>query len=208
MTDRLFELEYNVHGIDFGGAADEAEEYFNCGSEMWFTVAERARLGKLDLSALDDATYRQLSAELRARRYKIQSDKTLRAESKDDIKKRLKRSPDDADGLCLAFRPVRITARVLDPDEEDDVPTASPKKTINAFTQQVRAAFPAGFAQRSSDEVCGNCLNFTTREGEGFCKERQLLVEPTDPKCEFFDFDDVKELYPESEDNGDDDDET
>jgi phage terminase large subunit len=37
------------------------------------------------------------------RRYKIQSDKTLRAESKDDLKKRIGRSPDDADAPVLAF---------------------------------------------------------------------------------------------------------
>ena len=32
-----------------------------------------------------------------------------------------------------------------------------------------------------------------------FCTERPLQVDPPDPKCEFFDFDDVSELYPDGE---------
>lgn len=104
-TDRLEELEYSVTGINFGGAPLDREEFYNRGSEMWFTVAYRAREGRLDLSRLDEQAYKQLSAELRARRYKIHSDKTLRVESKDDLKKRIGRSPDDADALVLAFAP-------------------------------------------------------------------------------------------------------
>jgi hypothetical protein len=103
VTDRLKELGYNVAGINFGDSAIDREEFFNRGGEMWFTVAYRARDKRLDLSRLEEADYRTLSAELRARRYKIQSDKTLRVESKDEIKKRIGRSPDDADALVLAF---------------------------------------------------------------------------------------------------------
>lgn len=104
-VDRLEELSYNVTGINFGGLSIDREEFFNRGSEMWISLAYRARDGRLDLSRLDETAYRTLSAELRARRYKIQSDKTLRVEGKDDLKKRIGRSPDDADALVLAFAP-------------------------------------------------------------------------------------------------------
>jgi phage terminase large subunit len=103
VTDRLKELKYKAVPITAGDAAIDQEEYFNRRSELWFTTAGRARERRLDLSRLPEARYKTLAAELRAVRYKIQSDKSLRVESKDEYKKRLKRSPDDADGLNLAF---------------------------------------------------------------------------------------------------------
>lgn len=103
VTDRLRELGYTVNAINFGERAVRTDEYYNRGSELWFNLARRAHKMQLDLSRLPNDVHRKLSAELRARRYRTQSDKTLRVESKDDVKKRLKRSPDDADALILAF---------------------------------------------------------------------------------------------------------
>lgn len=107
VTDRLRELRYNVKGLNFGEKAIRPDEYYNRGSEIWFTLADRARTGRLDLSGLPGDAYRTLSADLRSRRYRIQSDKTLRVESKEEVRKRLGRSPDDADGCVLAFAGVR-----------------------------------------------------------------------------------------------------
>jgi len=103
VVDRLNELEYTVFGINAGETAMDPEAYFNRRAELWFVTAHRGRDNRLDLSHLPDDVYRKLSAELRAVRYKMQSDKTLRVESKDDLKKRTKRSPDDADALNLLF---------------------------------------------------------------------------------------------------------
>lgn len=96
-----------MKGLNFGERAVRPDEYYNRGSEIWFTLADRARTGRLDLGALSGEAFRILSADLRARRYKIQSDKTLRVESKEEVKKRLGRSPDDADACVLAFAGVR-----------------------------------------------------------------------------------------------------
>lgn len=103
VVDRLKELKYTVFGINAGETAIDPEAYFNRRAELWFVTAHRARDKRLDLSRLPDDVYRRLAAELRAVRYKMQSDKTLRVESKDDIKKRTKHSPDDADALNLLF---------------------------------------------------------------------------------------------------------
>jgi len=43
---------------------------------------------------------------LASRRYSIQGDRRLRLESKDEYKKRTKRSPDDADALAMAYSPL------------------------------------------------------------------------------------------------------
>lgn len=111
VTDRLRELGYTVNAINNGERALRPEDYFNRGSELWFALANRAQKLRLNLSRLPDDVYRKVSAELRARRYKMQSDKTLRVESKEELRKRLGRSPDDADALVLSFAGSRAIGR-------------------------------------------------------------------------------------------------
>jgi hypothetical protein len=103
VTDRLRELGWNVNPIVFGGDAIEKDRYFNRVAELWFTSANMAKAAKIDLSRLSQDVMQKLSAELRARRYRMQSDRRLKLESKDEIKKRIGHSPDDADGFVLAF---------------------------------------------------------------------------------------------------------
>ncbi len=57
--------------------------------------------GDLDI---DD---RALVAQVTSRKYKVQSDRTIRLEAKDESKKRGGRSPDEADALAMTFRPSR-----------------------------------------------------------------------------------------------------
>jgi len=205
VTDRLDELGYSVIGIDFGERAINREEFFNRGSEMWFGAAYRARDMRLDLSRLPDDVYRQLSAELRARRYKIQSDKTLRAESKDDIKKRIGRSPDDADALVLAFAGGGTwkTIEVEKPDriEVAKMAKAEKTKTDNPFLKQVQDCAPDLFPERDGAEVCGNCTEFKISGGKGRCRLRYLRVDGLDRACDFF------EEVEHQEDGGDDEEE-
>lgn len=100
-TDRLQELGYTVVPVNAGEKAHDEDQYFNRRSELWFVAKELGEKRKLDLSGLLPEVYRVLAAQLRAARYKIQSDKTLRVESKVDMKKRLGYSPDDADAFNL-----------------------------------------------------------------------------------------------------------
>ena len=101
VTDRLHELEYNVTPLVAGSEARDPDEYYNLRTELWFVAANYGRQGRLDLSRLAPDVYRKLTAELRGVRYKIQSDKALRVEGKDETKKRVGRSPDDADAFNL-----------------------------------------------------------------------------------------------------------
>ena len=72
--------------------------------EIWFALADWLKAGGV---FPPDA---KLEAELVAPTYKFDPRLRLKVESKDDIKKRLKRSPDRADGLGLAvFSPPRPT---------------------------------------------------------------------------------------------------
>ena len=108
VTDSLAEQGYNVMGINSGERATDPAEYFNRRAELWFVAAGLGRAGNLSLAYLPPAVYRKLTAELRGVRYRIQSDKTLRVESKDDTKKRIGNSPDDADAFNLWAWPVSV----------------------------------------------------------------------------------------------------
>lgn len=185
VTDRLRELGYNVVAVSFGERALSPDDYFNRGAEMWFHVARRAERGRLDLRVLADDVYERLSKELLARHYKIQSDRTLRVESKDDLRKRLGRSPDDADALALAFAP-GASWQVLDLSEEVRAP-ATATKPLAPADQQIRAVYGQHFAHPADDEVCGNCAHMTTRgDGTTFCALRRLVVLPQDMQCDEF----------------------
>lgn len=95
-------------GFDFqpvSGAsrAQDQEGYPNRRSELWFTVAERADAALLDLSRLTPESLKLLRGQLMIPKYKVDSGGRRVVEPKDDTKKRIKRSPDDADALNLAF---------------------------------------------------------------------------------------------------------
>lgn len=100
-TDRLRELSYNVTPVVAGATARDPDAYYDTRSELWFVAAKMGKNMQLDLSRLPKEAYRKLSAELRGVLYKIQSEKTLRVESKSDTKKRTGHSPDDADAFNL-----------------------------------------------------------------------------------------------------------
>lgn len=70
-------------------------EYANVRAQMWFELSAWLRTGAI---AADDV----LEADITTPEFKFARDRRLLVESKDDIKKRLGRSPDDGDALCLA----------------------------------------------------------------------------------------------------------
>ncbi len=94
---------FNFQPVSGASRAQEAEDYPNRRSELWFTVAERADAGMLDLSRLSADSRKLLRGQLMIPKYKVDSAGRRVVEPKDDTKKRIKRSPDDADALNLAF---------------------------------------------------------------------------------------------------------
>jgi len=107
VTDRLRELEFRAIAVIAGENAIESDKYYRTYSELWFLARNVAKDGKLDLTRLDDESFRKLQTDLLAPHYKMQSDRLLRIESKDEVKKRIGRSPDYGDGFNLAFYPGR-----------------------------------------------------------------------------------------------------
>lgn len=102
---------WNVIPISSASRAIEAEDYPNRRSELWFTVQQRAREGLLDLSRLSQDHRSIVRKQLLGAKWKLDSQGRRVVESKDEMKKRLKKnnpdlmggSPDDADGIHLAF---------------------------------------------------------------------------------------------------------
>lgn len=96
VIDRLRELGYVVHEVQFAGRAINPD-YFNKRSEMAF---EMAKWVKEQQGALPDIP--DLETELCALTYRFQGDK-FRLSEKDEIKDEIGESPDLADALGLTF---------------------------------------------------------------------------------------------------------
>lgn len=88
-----------VRGIHVGQAAKNKEQYANLRAEGFWALRERFMDGDIDIDPNDD----DLAAQLCALRTKPNSRGQDLIESKEDMKKRGKPSPDRADALMLAF---------------------------------------------------------------------------------------------------------
>lgn len=94
---------YNFIPVSGANVAIDAEGYPNRRSELWFSVAERANEGSLSLLRLPLEVRRELRRQAMSPTWKLDSQGRRVVEPKADTKKRLKRSPDDMDGLNLAY---------------------------------------------------------------------------------------------------------
>jgi phage terminase large subunit len=86
-----------VRGVNFGARSIDDERYANRRAEMWDAVREWLT-GKVQLPKDD-----KLLDDLCSVNKKYDQKGRLQLESKDDVKKRLGRSPDKADALALTF---------------------------------------------------------------------------------------------------------
>ena len=107
VVDRLCEQRYPVAGINTAKSAREPERFNSLRSELWWNLRELLDINPVinpNPIALppDDG----LLADLSGVKYKINSRGQCVVESKDDMKKRLGRSPDYGDAVVLAFAPV------------------------------------------------------------------------------------------------------
>lgn len=100
IVDRLHELGYKqlVKGINAGSSALNAAKYKNKRSEMWGECREWLENTPCTIPDVDS-----LHADLCNIRYKYDSNTALQMESKEDMRARKVRSPDEADALCLTF---------------------------------------------------------------------------------------------------------
>lgn len=97
VIDRLRQLGFpQIVEVQFGGRANDDGHYKNRRAEMWARTKEWLELGG---ALIED----RIVQELCIPEYKYDPVGRLLLESKSDIKKRLKRSPDFADALALTF---------------------------------------------------------------------------------------------------------
>lgn len=89
-----------IIGVNVGEASRNTTQWPKLRDQLWWEVGrELTRSHAWDLSAVDEVTVAQLIAPT----YTVDSANRIKVERKDETKKRLKRSPDDADALLLAY---------------------------------------------------------------------------------------------------------
>jgi hypothetical protein len=96
-----------VVAVNVGAASSAPEKFPKLRDQLWWEVGrELSRSGGWDLVDLDETTIGQLTAP----RYQRDSANRIHVEQKADTRKRLGRSPDDADALLLAYSARRVVA--------------------------------------------------------------------------------------------------
>lgn len=99
VADRLREAGYPVVDVNVASAASDPERFANLRHELWWNLRERFREGQI-AGPFDETTLGQLTSI----KYKYDSRHTAPLiESKDDMRKRGLRSPDQAEAVLLAF---------------------------------------------------------------------------------------------------------
>lgn len=98
--------------VSGASTAAASEDYPNRRSELWFDVAERAERGELDLTRLHPESLSLIRRQAMAPTYKLDGAGRRVVEPKEKTKERIGRSPDDMDGLNLAFARASFTGVV------------------------------------------------------------------------------------------------
>jgi len=105
VVDRLRELGLPVRGVNVAESPSMGDTYVNLRAELWFKM--RGWLEQRNAKLPKDE---QLIAELASIRYAFVSSGKMKAESKDDMKRRGLPSPDLADAVCLTLASDAATA--------------------------------------------------------------------------------------------------
>lgn len=105
VVDRLRELGLPVRGVNVAEAPSMGDTYLNLRSELWFKTK-----GWLEDRSCKLPKNEKLIAELSSIRYSFTSSGKMKAESKDEMRKRGLTSPDLADALCLTMASDAATA--------------------------------------------------------------------------------------------------
>lgn len=97
VSDRLIELGYNINSVSVGGSATDSETFANIKAENYWRCMLWVRKGGV---LRDDPCWQQLTWI----KWKQRSgEKQIIIEPKEELKKRTKKSPDEAEALMLTF---------------------------------------------------------------------------------------------------------
>ena len=141
VVDRLREQSWNVDAVnsssspvgDYDRELGREARYANRRAELWWAARHLFTTGQLRLPA----QYTELKGELAAPRYGYDSTGRLRVEGKDEIKKRVGRSPDLADAYVLSL------SRRGTPRKPPSVPESSSISRWSGYTPN-RPVSPVG----------------------------------------------------------------
>ena len=135
--DQLVLMQINVYACDFGSGPDnDAEEkYLNKRAEIWGRMRNWIRKGGCLPQDKTDASTTGLAEQLCAPTYTYSKDTRLQLESKKDIRRRLKMSPDDADACAITFSEPWLELAFSVTDEDDhshEVEEANPYAAVSS----------------------------------------------------------------------------
>lgn len=102
LADRLIEMGYPVTRVHFGEAAIDDKRYVKRRDELWGDMKDWFEDKPASIEDDDDVA-KQLSSV----QYTYDSSRRVKVESKEEMKKRGLRSPDDGDALALTFGGMR-----------------------------------------------------------------------------------------------------
>jgi hypothetical protein len=120
VASRISQLGYPVIGVNVGVVPTDTEQFLNLRAELAWGVRHLAEAKLMSIKPLyhtPDEYVEYLKEELTLR-YKLLVTGKIQLESKDDIRKRLKRSSDFFDSLvlCYAMEGIVPVATVIDPN--------------------------------------------------------------------------------------------
>ncbi len=108
VVDRIKEQGHPVFGINVAESPVDKERFADLRSELWWNLRELLDPNlKVNPEPVALPPDDELLADLSGIKYKITSGGQIQVERKEDMKKRLGRSPDRADAVVLAFAPVK-----------------------------------------------------------------------------------------------------
>ena len=112
IISRMQQLGFDdIYGVNFSSSALDQDAYANRRAEMWVLLSRWLKSGHATLPQ-DNELIRQLTAV----QYKFDSKNRIQLERKDELKRRIGRSPDTADALALTFS-MDVEKKTHDPDQ-------------------------------------------------------------------------------------------
>lgn len=99
----LLEDGFAAQRIGAGSKAIDEKNYPNRRSELWFVTAERARTGELDFTRLSEEVIDQARKQAMSATWSLDSRARRVVMPKDEMRKKMGRSPDTMDAINLAY---------------------------------------------------------------------------------------------------------
>jgi hypothetical protein len=98
---------WRIQAYQGGERAKQETRYADRNAEMWWVMREKFKGGDIDIGidgdVKDPRVVDVLVGQLASRNYRIERDRRIRLESKGEMRKRGRRSPDEADALAMTY---------------------------------------------------------------------------------------------------------